>query len=87
MIRSLTGAVALLLCATPCLAATLTGQVINGTTGEPGHADRIEIFDVTSPTTSRPCRSGPRSNGSATRHVPEAVPRAVRSKIRARIFT
>ncbi|RKZ11021.1 hypothetical protein DRQ32_06565, partial [bacterium] len=47
MIRPLTGVLALLLYATPCMAATLTGQVVNGTTGEPAHADRIEIFDVT----------------------------------------
>ena len=38
---------ALLLTAMPAAAATLTGRVVNGTTGEPGRADRVALFDVT----------------------------------------
>lgn len=47
MTRSVLYSLALILVATSANAATLTGRVVNGTTGEPGRADRIEIFDVT----------------------------------------
>ncbi len=39
--------IALLLMALPATAATLTGRIINGTTGESARADRIALFDVT----------------------------------------
>ena len=38
--------IALLLLALPATAATLTGRIVNGTTGETARADRIALFDV-----------------------------------------
>jgi hypothetical protein len=39
--------IALLLVALPATAATLTGRIVNGTTGESARADRVALFDVT----------------------------------------
>lgn len=83
MKRSLLTVVALILTASSAPAATLEGRIVNGTTGEPAHADRVALFDVTQ-TGAEPVAEALDIDGSFTL---TGIPEAAAAHFRLQIWT